>query len=98
MGLDAIRDIKILDPSVSRAHLLGKRPDDVVGFRLIARVVTDEQVRRLNEIGCQVTFLPTSPYPISCRARLDLIPAVLTEGFIGDAKVEAVDFTPWGRF
>ncbi len=97
MGLDAIRDIGRLDPNVSRAHLLTKRPDDVVGFCLRVRSVTDEQVRSLNDAGCRVTFLPTSYYPVSCRARLDLIPDILTDDFIDTAGVDLVDFTQWGR-
>ncbi len=93
MRLGDIKNIKILDPNVTRISVTLKNPDDDVNFRLTAGRVTDDDVRRLNELGCRITFLPDSFYPLSCRARLDLIPKVLTEQFIQEARVTAVDFT-----
>ncbi len=92
MRISEIKNIERLDPNVSRAHVAHKKPDEEVQFRLIAGKVTDDDVKRLNELGCRVTFLLEFPYPVACRARLDLIPEVLTEDFINEARVQEVNF------
>lgn len=92
MRISEIKGIERLDPDVSRVHVVNKKPEDEVGFRLRAGIIKDVDVIRLNKLGCQVTFLPSYYYQVSCRARLDLIPQVLTEDFVREAKVEAVDF------
>ena len=92
MRINQIKNIERLDPNVSRAYVAHKKPDDEVTFSLIAGRVTDNDVRRLNELGCKVTFLLDFSYPVSCRARLDLIPEVLTEQFVQEARVAEVSF------
>ena len=92
MRISEIKNIERLDPNVSRAHIAHKKPNDEVNFSLIAERVTDDDVQRLNTLGCRVTFLPDCTYPVECKARLNLIPEILTESFVTEARVKEVNF------
>lgn len=96
MRLSEIRGIERLDPNVTRAYVVHKSPNDVIAVGLKARRFTDDDVRALNSLGARVAFFPEMPYPISCIARLDTVPQILTEEFIQKAGVEAVDFRGLG--
>lgn len=98
MRISDIKGIDKLDPRVTRAHLVQKKPDDKVSFSFKAQRITDGDVQRLNTLGCKVNFYPDFPRPVTVTSKLDLIPQVLTEDFVRDARVQEVDFTPYGQF
>lgn len=92
MRISDIKGIRELDPNVSRAGVALKQPSDEVSFSMIAGRVIDEDVQRLNQLGCRVGFYSSFPYPVCCRAKLEVVPQVLTEDFIREARIQEVVF------